>query len=75
MFTKEMIAHYEDTESNLFFSQLINLKKNDSVGENIENFHRLNINVTDIPDEHLINVFIGILKANIQHEVHLWEPK
>jgi hypothetical protein len=28
-----------------------------------------------ILDEHLIDVFIGTLKDNIQHEVHLWEPK
>jgi hypothetical protein len=35
----------------------------------------LNIKVTDILDEHLIDVFIGTLKDNIQHEVLLWEPK
>jgi hypothetical protein len=35
----------------------------------------LNIKVTYIPDEHLIDVFIGNLKDNIQHEVHLWELK
>jgi hypothetical protein len=70
-----MIAHYEDTRSNTFFSQLINLKKKGSVTEHIENFQRLNIKVTDIPDEHLIDVFIGTLKDNIQHEVCLWEPK
>jgi hypothetical protein len=35
----------------------------------------LNINVTDILDEHFIDVFIGNLKDNIQHEVRLWEPK
>jgi hypothetical protein len=35
----------------------------------------LNIKVIDIPDEHLIDVFIGTLKDNIQHEVQLWEPK
>jgi hypothetical protein len=35
----------------------------------------LNIKVTDIPDEHLIDVFIGTLKDNLQHEVCLWEPK
>jgi hypothetical protein len=29
----------------------------------------------NIPDEHLIDVFIGTLKDNIQHEVRLWEPK
>jgi hypothetical protein len=65
----------EDTRSNTFFSQLINLKQKGSVAEHIENFQRLNIKITDIPDEHMIDVFIGTLKDNIQHEVHLWEPK
>jgi hypothetical protein len=72
---EEMIAHYEDTRSNTFFSQLINLKQKGSITEHIENFQRLNIKVTDSPYENLINVFIGTLKDNIQHEVHLWEPK
>jgi hypothetical protein len=66
-----MIAHYEDTRSNTFFSQLINLKQKGSVTEYIENFQRLNIKVIDIPYEHLIDVFIGNLKDNIQHEVIL----
>jgi hypothetical protein len=70
-----MIAHYEDTRSNTFFSQLINLKQKGLVSENIGNFQRLNIKVTDILDEHLIDVFVGNLKDKIQHEVHLWEPK
>jgi hypothetical protein len=72
---EEMIANYEDTRNNTFFNQLINLKKKGLVAEHIDNFQRLNIKVTDIPDEHLIDVFIGTLKDNIQHEVHLWEPK
>jgi hypothetical protein len=75
IFTEEMIARYEDTRSNTFFSQLINLKQKGSVIEHIENFQRLNIKVTDILDEHLIDVFIGTLRDNIQHEVCLWEPK
>jgi hypothetical protein len=75
IFMEEMIAHYEDTRSNIFFSQLINLNQKGSVTEHIENFQRLNIKVTNIPDEHLIDVFIGNLKDNIQHEVRLWEPK
>ena len=75
IFTEEMIEHYEDTRINTFFIQLINLNQKGSVTEHIENFQRLNINVTDILDEHLIDVFIGTLKDNIQHEVHLWEPK
>jgi hypothetical protein len=72
---EEMIAHYEDTRSNIVFSHLINLKQKGSVTEHIENFQRLNIKVTDILDEHLIDVFIVTLRDNIQHEVCLWEPK
>jgi hypothetical protein len=75
IFMDEMIAHYEDTRSNTFFSQLINLKQKGSVTEHIENFQRSNIKVTDIPNEHLIDVFIGTLRDHIQHEVHLWEQK
>jgi hypothetical protein len=45
------------------------------VTEHIKNFQRLNIKVTNIPYEHLIDVSIGTLKDNIQHEVLLWEPK
>jgi hypothetical protein len=75
IFTEEMIAHYEDTRSNTFFSKLINLKQKGLVTKHIENFQRLNIKVTDIPDERLIDVFIRTLRDNIQHEVLLWEPK
>ena len=56
-----MIAHYEDTRSNTFFSTLINLKQKGSVIEHIKKFQRLNIKVTDILDEYLIDVFIGTL--------------
>ena len=73
VFTDEMIAHYEDTKSNTF-SQLINLKKKGSVVEHIEDFQKLNIRVTYILEEHRIDVFIGTLKDNIQHEVRIWEP-
>jgi len=69
-----MIAHYEDTKSNTFFSQLINLKQKGSMVEHIEDFQKLNIWVTDIPEEHRIDVFIGTLKDNIQHEVRFSEP-
>jgi hypothetical protein len=74
-FTQEMIAHYEDTRSNTFFIQLINIKKKGLVVEHIENFQILNKKVKDIPYEHFIDVFIGTLKDNVQHEIHLWEPK
>jgi len=71
---EEMIGHYEVTKSNTFFSQLINLKQKGSMREQIEDFQKLNIRVKDIPEEHRIDVFIGTLKDNIQHEVRLWEP-
>jgi gas vesicle protein len=75
IFTEEMIAHYGDKRSNTFFIQLVDLKQKGSVTEHIENFQRLNIKVIDIPTEHLIDVFIGTLKDNIQHGVLLWKPK
>jgi len=47
IYTEEMIAHYEDTNSNTFFSQLINLKQKGSMAEHIEDFQKLNIRVKD----------------------------
>jgi len=70
---EELIEHYEDTKSNPFFSQLISLKQKGSIMEHIEEFQKLNIRVKDIPEEHMIDVFIGSLKDNIQHDVRLWE--
>ena len=69
-----MIAHYEDTKSNTFFSQSINLKQKGSVVEHIEDFQKLNIRVTDIREEHMIDVFIGTLRDNIQHKDRVREP-
>ena len=74
IFMEELIAHYEDTKSNTFFSQLISLKQKGSIMEHIEEFQKLNIRVKYIPEEHRIDVFIGSLKDNIQHDVRLWEP-
>jgi hypothetical protein len=68
---EEMIAHYEDTMSSTLFGQLINLKQTGSTAEHIENFQRLNIKLTYIPYDHMIDVFIGTLMDNIQHEVFL----
>ena len=70
---EEMIAHYEDTKTNTFFSRLINLKQKGLVGEHIEDFQKLNIRVTEIPEEHKMDLFIDTLKDNIQHEVHILE--
>jgi len=55
---EEMIAHYEDTKSNTFFTQLINLKQKGSMGEHIEDFQKLNIRVNDIAKKQRIDVFI-----------------
>ena len=41
--------------------------------EHVEDHQKLNIKVTDIPEEHMIDVFIGTLKDNIQYEVRVWE--
>ena len=69
-----MVTHYEATKSNTFFIQLINQKQKGSVVKHIEDFQKLNIKVTNISEEHMIDVFIGTLKDNIQHEVRVWEP-
>ena len=41
------------------------------VGEHIEDFQKLNIRVTNISEEHRIDLFLGTLKDKIQHEVHV----
>ena len=71
---EELTAHYEDTKSSTFFNQLISLKQKGSIMEHFQEFQKLNIRVKNIPKEHRIDVFIGTLKDNIQHDVHLWEP-
>jgi len=74
IFTEEMIAHYEDTKRVTFFSQLINLKQKCSMVEHIEDFKKLNIRENYIIEKQRIDVSLGTLKDNIQHEVRLWEP-
>jgi len=70
---EEMIAHYEDIKGNTFFRQLINIKQKGSMAKHIDKFQNFNVRVNDIPENHNINVFIGTLKNNFQHEVRLWE--
>jgi len=74
IFTEEMTTHYDDIKRNSFFSQLINLKQKGSMEENIEDFQKLKRRVNYIPDKQRIDVFIGTLKDNVQHEVRFWEP-
>eukprot|EP00253_Pinus_taeda_P032507 PITA_32507 len=44
------------------------------MAKHIEDFQKLNIRVNDILEKYRIEVFIGTLNDNIQHEVHRWEP-
>ena len=56
-----------------FLQPIDKSQKKCSLGEHIEDFQKSNIRATDIPQEHRIDVFIGNLKDNIQHEVRVWE--
>jgi len=68
---EEMIAHYEDINSNTFFTQLINLKQKGSMEDHNEDIQKLNIMVNDILEKNMIEAFIGNLKDNIHREVRL----
>ena len=41
--------------------------------ENIQPFQKLSLRVEGIPDDKLLDLSIGTLKNNIQHEVHIFE--
>jgi hypothetical protein len=58
----DLISHYGDIKRNTFFSQLINLRKKVPITKHIQHIH-------------LLDLFMDTLKENIQHEVHLFEPK
>ena len=73
IFTEELIAHYGDINNNTFFSQLVNLKQKGSVTDHIKQFQQLSLRVKNILEDNLLDVFIGTLKYNIQHEVHLFK--
>ena len=68
-----MIAHYGDINKNTFFSQLVNLKKKGSVTKHIKQFQQVSLKVKNISEDNLLDLFIGTLKDNIQHEAHLFE--
>jgi len=71
IFIEELITHYADLKSNTFFSQLINLKQRGSYTKHIHNFQKLSFRVENIPEDYMLDLFMGILKENIQHVVHL----
>ena len=43
------------------------------MAEHIEDFKKLKIMVENISEDHRNGFFIGTLKDNIQHDVHIWE--
>ena len=74
IFIEELILYHDDVKRNSLFTQLINLRQKGSVIEYIQQFQKLSIRVDDILDDKLLDLFIGNLKNNIEHEVSLFEP-
>jgi hypothetical protein len=72
IFMDELISHYGDIKSNTFFSQLINLWQKGPITEHIQQFQNLSLRVKNILEDNLLDLFMGTLKENIQHEVHLF---
>jgi len=52
---------------------LINLRQKGSVTEHIQQFQKLSLRVDGISDDNNLDLFLGTLKDNIQHEVSLFE--
>ena len=53
---------------------MINLKQKGPVIEHIQQFQKLSLREDGILGDKFLDIFIGTLKDNIQHEVHLFEP-
>ena len=70
----EELISYHDDKNNTLFSQLVNLKRNGLVSEHIQQFRKLSLSVKNIPNENLLDLFMGTLKYNIQHELRILEP-
>jgi hypothetical protein len=49
-------------------------KEKDPVIKHIQQFQKLSLRVDGIPKDKLLDIFIGTLKDNIQHEVYLFQP-
>jgi hypothetical protein len=71
----ELISHYGDIKRNTLFNPLINLQQRGPIIEHIQQFQKLILGVKNILEDNLLDLFMGTLKDNIQHEVHLFEPK
>jgi hypothetical protein len=68
------LISYRDDKNNTFFSQLVNLKQKGLVVEHIQQFQKLSLRVKNIPNDNLLDLFMGTLKDNIQHELCILEP-
>ena len=75
IFTEELITHYGDINRNTLFSQLINVKLKGPIIEHIKQFQKLSLRVKNILEGNCQDLFMGTLKENIQHEIHIIEPK
>jgi hypothetical protein len=53
---------------------LVNLKQKGLVVEHIQQFQKLSLRVKNIPTDNLLDLFMGTLKDNIQHELRILEP-
>ena len=73
IFIEELISYYDD-KNNTFFSQLVNLKQKGLVVEHIQQFQKLSLKVKNIPNDNLLDLFMGNLKDNIKHELCILEP-
>ena len=69
-----MISYHDDVKRNSFYIQLLNLRPKGLVSEHIQQFQKLSLKVEGIPNDKLLDLFIGTLNNHIQHEVHLFEP-
>ena len=74
IFIEELIAYHDDVKSNSSFIQLINLRKKGLVLKHIQQFQKMSLRVEGIPNDKLLDLFIGTLKDNIQHEGCLFVP-
>ena len=73
IFTEELISYHDD-KNNTFFSQLVNPKKKGLVVEHIQQFQKLSLRMKNILNDNLLDLFMGTLKDNIQHELRILEP-
>ena len=65
---------YHDDKNNTLFTQFVNLKQKGLVAEHIQQFQKFNLRVKNISTNNLLDMFIGTLKDNIQHELCILEP-